>query len=188
MSLLREVPWSAFSVVEDVEYGLRLGEAGHRVRYAGEASVLGEMTAGERASRSQRRRWESGRARIARAFLPRLARRALADRVAADLALDLVVPPLSVLVALTVAGTSVSFALSSFDPAAQAAFLLWSVSALALVAYGVRGWQLSGTGVRGLAGLAFAVPYIAWKLTLPLRGGARATSWVRTTREGEVRS
>ena len=43
MSLLREVPFDAFSVVEDIEYGIHLAEAGHRVRYAGDAYVLGEM-------------------------------------------------------------------------------------------------------------------------------------------------
>jgi cellulose synthase/poly-beta-1,6-N-acetylglucosamine synthase-like glycosyltransferase len=48
--LLREVPHDAFSVVEDVEYGIRLGRAGHRVHYAGDARVFGEMVSSERAS------------------------------------------------------------------------------------------------------------------------------------------
>ena len=34
-TLLRDVPHDAFSIVEDVEYGIRLGLAGHRVEYAG---------------------------------------------------------------------------------------------------------------------------------------------------------
>ena len=55
-SVLAEVPHDAFSVVEDVEYGIRLGLAGHRVHYVGEAQVLGEMPASERATRSQRSR------------------------------------------------------------------------------------------------------------------------------------
>ena len=60
-ALIREVPHDAFCVVEDVEYGIRIGKNGHRVFYAYEAEVLGEMVAGEKASRSQRRRWEGGR-------------------------------------------------------------------------------------------------------------------------------
>ncbi|MBI5548426.1 MAG: glycosyltransferase, partial [Deltaproteobacteria bacterium] len=52
--LLREVPYAAFSLVEDVEYGLRLGEAGQRVWYADEARVYGEMVSTAHASASQR--------------------------------------------------------------------------------------------------------------------------------------
>ena len=59
-SLLRDVPHDAFSIVEDIEYGIRLGLAGHRVEYAGEAQVFGQMVSTESASRSQRRRWEGG--------------------------------------------------------------------------------------------------------------------------------
>ena len=46
-STLRAVPHSAASLVEDVEYGLLLGEAGIRVHHASDAHVLGEMVAGE---------------------------------------------------------------------------------------------------------------------------------------------
>ena len=97
-AVLREVPHEAFSIVEDLEYGIRLGRAGHRVHYAWEAEVLGEMVSGEKASRSQRRRWEGGRWAMTRQFgLPLLARGACASatRVLLDLAMDLLVPPLS---------------------------------------------------------------------------------------------
>src|SRR5439155_1245909 len=70
--LLRRVPHRACSIVEDVEYGVALGLAGHRVHYAAEASVLGEMPASGAAARPQRRRWEAGRAALARRQLPKL--------------------------------------------------------------------------------------------------------------------
>src|SRR5580704_16049965 len=60
-SLLREVPHDAFTIVEDVEYGIRIGLEGHRVYYAGDARVFGQMPATGRASRTQRQRWELGR-------------------------------------------------------------------------------------------------------------------------------
>jgi cellulose synthase/poly-beta-1,6-N-acetylglucosamine synthase-like glycosyltransferase len=81
--VLREVPHEAFSIVEDVEYGIRLGEAGYRVHHAGEAHVYGEMVAGEKASRSQRRRWEGGRLQLAKLHGPRLLRLGLARRSSA---------------------------------------------------------------------------------------------------------
>jgi hypothetical protein len=68
------VPHEAFSIVEDLEYGIRLGQAGERVHYAWEAEALGEMVSGEKASRSQRRRWEGGRMAMMRQYgLPLLA-------------------------------------------------------------------------------------------------------------------
>ncbi len=185
--LLAEVPHDAFSVVEDVEYGIRLGERGYRVHYAGEAHVYGDMVASERASRSQRERWEGGRAQMAKRHAIPLLRRALAERnpMLADLAMDVLVPPLSVLVAATIAGSAASLALAAVTRRPNAAMVMFGASGAFLLAYGVRGWQVSGTGARGLASLAYAPGYMAWKATLPLRrrGKAAESQWVRTERE-----
>jgi hypothetical protein len=78
--VLRRVPHDAFSIVEDVEYGLQIGEAGYRVHHVAEAEVRGDMAEREGASRAQRRRWERGRRALARAYGPRLFREALARR------------------------------------------------------------------------------------------------------------
>ncbi len=185
--VLAEVPHDAFSVVEDVEYGIRLGERGYRVHYAGEAHVYGDMVASERASRSQRERWEGGRAQMAKTHAIPLLRRALAERnpMLADLAMDVLVPPLSVLVAATVVGSAASLALAAVTRRPNVAMVLFGASGAFLLAYGVRGWQVSGTGARGLASLAYAPGYMAWKATLPLRrrGKSDASQWVRTERE-----
>ena len=88
--VMSRVPHDAFSVVEDLEYGIRLGQHGYRVHYAGEAHVYGEMVSSEKASRSQRTRWESGRDQIAKLHALPLLRRAVSERsfMLADLALD----------------------------------------------------------------------------------------------------
>src|SRR6185503_13479445 len=94
--LLEQVPHDAYSIVEDVEYGIKVGEAGHRVHYAAEAHVYGEMVTSAAASSSQRRRWEGGRAALgSRGFsliAEGIARR---SAVLLDLAFDILVPPLS---------------------------------------------------------------------------------------------
>ncbi|MCI0571217.1 MAG: glycosyltransferase family 2 protein [Myxococcaceae bacterium] len=187
---IRQVPHRAFSLVEDVEYGIRLGEAGHRVHYAGEAHVLGEMVSGERASRSQRRRWEEGRREMARRFGLPLLMRALRQRSAllADLAADVLLPPLSQLAAATVTGTGLAVALTLW--VGQPVAVLWAfVGALACLAcYVLRGWAMSGAGARGLLDLAFAPVYVVWKLALRLRReGSPRGVWVRTAREGPQR-
>jgi hypothetical protein len=181
--LLREVPSEAYSLVEDVEYGIRLGLAGHRVRYAAEASVLGDMAAGAGAAAVQRRRWEGGRTRMVREHGWTLLRRAAAegDRVLLDLALDLLVPPLSTLAAAVAAGAAGAGLLAVTGGPAWPA-LPWLAAVLALVGYVARGWWLSGMGARGLAGLAWAPVYVLWKLTLRA-GAAVPDAWIRTPRE-----
>ena len=186
-SILREVPYEAFSLVEDLEYGVRLGQAGHRVWYAGEAAVLSEMVTTEKASRSQRRRWEEGRRRLARAMALRLVIDGLRKRslLLLDLAADLVVPPLSIVCVAALAGFAASAAAwgsgyVGWQPAAA-----WGACILMLVSYVARGVFLSGAGLRGFVDLAGAPAYVAWKLALGLRRKHDEGAWVRTAREGE---
>ncbi len=184
--VLAAVPHEAFSVVEDLEYGVRLGEAGYRVHYAPEAEVWGEMPSTAQGSRPQRRRWEGGRRAMLRAHGAVLLRRGLLERdpVLLDLFMDLAVPPLTQLVALAVAGTAAS-ALASFV-AGHLLLALWLfLSAdLALAFYVVRGARLSGP--RGLRDLAVAPVYVFWKLGLLVgRPNPSKNTWVRTPREGK---
>ena len=184
--LLRRVPHEAFSLVEDLEYGIRVGLAGERVWYAGEAHVYGEMVASAKASQSQRRRWEGGRLEMARRHGLPLLRRAIAERsgLLLDLALDVLVPPLSTVAGATLAGLALAAALA-LSGQAGAGLAAWSLCAVFLAAYVARGWALSGTGLRGLADLACAPVYVLWKLSLSVRRGGRPRDWVRTTREGK---
>jgi hypothetical protein len=108
--------------------------------------------------------------------------------VLADLAMDVLVPPLSILVAATTAGTAVSLAWSVVTLRPNLALVLFGASGVFLFGYVVRGWQVSGTGWRGLASLARAPVYMAWKATLPFRRQRKTqdqSAWVRTSRRGE---
>jgi cellulose synthase/poly-beta-1,6-N-acetylglucosamine synthase-like glycosyltransferase len=186
-ALLARVPYAAFSIVEDVEYGLLLGEAGCRVHHVPEAEVRGDMVAGERGSRSQRRRWEQGRRALAASRGPALLSAAIRrrDPVLLDLALDLLVPPLATLSLITLAGALAALVRVALGgpwwPAAP-----WLGAAACLVVYVLRGWRLSGTGARGLVDLlVFAPVYVLWKIALSIRSvGHRSDGWVRTGREG----
>lgn len=186
-AIIRRVPHEAFSIVEDLEYGIRLGQAGERVHYAWEAEALGEMVSGEKASRSQRRRWEGGRVAMMRQYGPRLLVEGLRkrDRVLVDLAMDLLVPPLSwvVLGVLALLGACVGLSLVTRHVFFTTGLAL--AAALGLVLYVMRGWWVSGMGVRGLFALARAPVYVAWKLWLLVsRPEEKKGEWVRTTREG----
>lgn len=187
LPVLREVPHRAVGLVEDVEHGIALGRAGYRVHFVGDAHVYGEMVAKEEASRSQRRRWEQGRKELARSVAPPLLREAIAtrDRVLFDLALDLLVPPLSTLVLATLFGLALSIAIVALG-ASKLALAPWIAAATLLVLYVARGWQLSGAGVRGLFALAWAPVYVVWKVGLALTERV-SHDWVRTQRQGGSR-
>jgi cellulose synthase/poly-beta-1,6-N-acetylglucosamine synthase-like glycosyltransferase len=188
VDVLREVPHEAFSVVEDLEYGIRLGQAGHRVHYAAEAHVYGEMVSSEKASRSQRQRWEGGRLRMAKEHGPRLLADGLAKRsgLLLDLAMDVLVPPLTYVVAAAFAGSAAALALGFAHPSDRFAAIPWLASLAFVGVYVLRGWSLSGVGARGLLDLAWAPVYMVWKIGLALTGTRRNGAWVRTTREAEA--
>ena len=188
LPLLREVPHDAFSLVEDLEYGVRLGRAGHRVAYAGEAFVLGEMVSQERASRSQRQRWEHGRAQLARTMGWPLLREAFARKsgLLFDLTMDVLVPPLSRIGLFTLAWCAASLVLFASTDAGRWALLEVSFMVLGLSTYVFAGWLHSGTGFKGLLDLALAPAYVAWKLSLKARRVKKPDEWVRTRRERET--
>lgn len=181
--VLRDVPHAAFSIVEDLEYGVRLGLAGHRVHYVHEAEVLGDMPAGGEAAEVQRTRWESGRRRMAREHALPLLRAGLSSRnpILLDLGLDLAVPPLAYLALAAVLGLCVSLGLALGG--GWPAVVPWAASLSAMGVYVARGWWLSATGARGLLALARAPGYLLWKLCLLLLRPRARDGWVRTPRE-----
>lgn len=183
--VLRRVPHEAFSIVEDLEYGIQLAYAGHRIHYVEEARVFGKMPATETASRSQRRRWEGGRRKIARTHAVTLLKRAWHERspLFLDLALDVVVPSLSAIGLAWAVGLAVTGVALGLGAALPLAPWLWGASAVFLAAYVLRGWSLSGLGMRGLLDLMAAPAYVAWKIALwPWRAADRPAEWVRTER------
>jgi len=181
--VLTAVPPKAFSIVEDLEYGLQLGYSGYRVHYVDEAHVYGYMAVTEQASRSQRRRWERGRQALVREHVPALLRAAWQrkDPVLFDLALDLLVPPLGQLAFIAATGAAVCVLARH---AVVIAPWIWGVSLLGFAFYVLRGWALSGVGLHGLLDLLWAPVYVIWKLTLRFQDkGKGPKEWVRTTRE-----
>jgi 1,2-diacylglycerol 3-beta-glucosyltransferase len=188
-TVLRAKPYNAFSIVEDVEYGLELAYAGFRVHYVPEARVLGQMVATEQASRSQRRRWEGGRQALVRKHLRRLVGQAWHERnwMLLDLAIDLIVPPLAQLVAVNAAGVVLCVLAAWLGGRVFLAAWVWGASCGGVLFYVIRGWALSGSGASGVLDLLWAPVYVIWKLTLRFKDRGQPPEdperWVRTTRE-----
>ena len=181
-ALLDKVPYRSFSLTEDVEFGIDLGLAGYRVAYCDECQVNGEMVTSELAARSQRQRWEGGRIGLIREKAPALLRAAAARRslVCLDLALDLLVLPLSY-VLVNVIGIIAIAALNpnGFRPALLAVSL---IDLAALAAYVCRGWMLSGIGIEGIWDLLRVPGFLFWKVFI-IRFQPKPDTWIRTKRE-----
>ncbi len=176
--VLRALPYDATSVVEDLEYHLRLVDADRRVAFADGTTVRAVMPTGDAAATTQRARWEGGRLRMAREHAPALVGRVVRGRLRAlEPLLDLLLPPLALHVVLL----TVLAALPS--PTAR----VLGAGGLAVVGLHVGAALVVGrAGLRDVAALASVPFYVAWKLlrlpaiVLASRGGA---AWVRTGRE-----
>ena len=181
-ALLERIPYRSFSLTEDVEFGVELGLGGYRVAYCDESHVDGEMVTTEQASRSQRQRWEGGRFALIRGKVPALIRAVIARRslVCLDLAIDLLVLPLSYIVVNILA----VIAIGAFNPAGLRSSLLTLglFDLLAIAAYVCRGWMLSGVGIVGIWDLLRVPGFLFWKLVL-VRLQPKPKTWIRTERE-----
>jgi cellulose synthase/poly-beta-1,6-N-acetylglucosamine synthase-like glycosyltransferase len=182
--LLKAVPYAAFSLTEDLQYGIDIGLAGYRVVYADDAHSDADMVSGEQVARKQRQRWESGRFQLVRARTLPLLAAAIRQRsaICLDLALDLLVLPLSYVVLNVIALIVAAAALAAWHKGYYG--WLWSGAAFGSILglYVLRGWQLSGVGAQGLLDLARAPAFLIWKVVLMLKPH-KSAEWVRTDRE-----
>lgn len=186
--LIQKHPHNAFSIVEDVEYGIRIGLSGVRIAFSQDAEVRGEMVSSAQDSVSQRKRWEGGRFLLIKQYLPKLLKSALEQRskMQFDLALDLLVPPLSSIAVLLTIGVLLETTQFIFFGQMHYSVYLWLAALMGFLLYVLRGVQHSGLGVYGFAVLAYAPFYIIWKLLIARPLGSKGTgSWVRTKRENE---
>ena len=183
-ALLAQAPYRYFSLTEDLEYGIALGLAGVRVHYADEAHADGEMVTHAAAAGPQRQRWEHGRFQLVRSQSPALLAAAItrSSALCLDLALDLLVPPLSYVVLNIMVLGAAAGAASWRSPSNAPWLWLAAGCALSVLVYVLRGWRLSGIGMRGLLDLAGAPLFLAWKLVVMLRSSGGG-GWVRTPRE-----
>jgi cellulose synthase/poly-beta-1,6-N-acetylglucosamine synthase-like glycosyltransferase len=187
--LLAAVPHTAFSRTEDLEFGVMLGLQGVRVAFAAETRVFGDMPEHSAAVTSQRERWIGGRSGIARRFVGPLLRAAVRQRslMLADLAIDLMVPALSVATVVAAAGLLGSVAIAVATEAHLLSTLVWWVAFAALV---IHVWHAAGIAdqTQELVMAAGAIPgYALDKTLIALRMLRRSDeTWIRTPRKGEA--
>lgn len=186
--VIRSANLASSEIVEDLKLGLDLTAAGHPPLFCSAARVTSEFPISTEGAASQRRRWEQGHMSMILHMAPSLLRKAVLHRNLnlLVLALDLIVPPLSLLAILVVA---------IFVLAAMLALLGFSstalhVSAAALIAFVLAAaiaWFNAGRGLLPLRSLWSVVPYVLGKLGLYRRifTGSREKKWIRTDRNSD---
>lgn len=186
-------PWPGGSLTEDLDYSLELARRlGLRVGYAHEARVLAQMPTEAAQAGSQRTRWERGRLKMVRERALPLLWEGLRDRnrLLLDMGLDLMVPPLAELGALTLAWFGLVLLGTAIHLLPHPA--VWLVGAsltlAGLLVYILGGLRAAGAPPEAFAALLRAPFYVVWKFALALSGMARrrpgqtVEEWVRTER------
>lgn len=174
---LKAVPYDSQSLVEDLEYHLRLVQAGKKIVFADRTRVRAEMPTGGRGAFTQRARWEGGRLRTALENLPRLLGGVISGKSRLlEPTLELLLLPLAFQITLLGLIALMPFGLSR----------VYALFALALVAFHVVvGILVGGGDWRDFSALLSAPFYVAWKLaTLPktVQSARSVAPWVRTER------
>jgi cellulose synthase/poly-beta-1,6-N-acetylglucosamine synthase-like glycosyltransferase len=184
-AVLRKAPPTEDHLVEDMVMGLQLALLGHPPQLCTSVCVTSALPEQARAASAQRKRWEHGHLAVLLAHAPRLLARGLAGMrfELLALALDLLVPPLSLLVLLLGLGSLLTLAafLLGASPVPFALFVL-NVAAIGIGV--IAGWYTYGRELVRARDLLSIPLYVLWKLPLYFgfftRGKQRV--WERTER------
>ncbi len=184
--LLDEIPYTAYSVVEDIEYGMMLAASGTAVHPCDATWVAGDMPTTASESTSQRLRWELGKSIVKRTYGWPALRRAIVGRdwVQADAALDVVMPPIATIATMLGATTVVTALAGGHLPGARRVVTLGWIGLIGHLIAGIAG---STSSWRAIPALVRAPWFILWKVSLRCSRAWREQSsngptWSRSSR------
>jgi cellulose synthase/poly-beta-1,6-N-acetylglucosamine synthase-like glycosyltransferase len=181
--VIRTADLASGAIVEDLKLGLELARSGKPPLFCPTASVTSEFSSSTEGAKTQRLRWEQGHLAMILA-VPSLIYHALArqNHALLALALDLAVPPLSLLALLTVAVTGLAGFAAAFGCPSTALI----VGAANVSMFGCAfflAWLRCGRDVLPLRSIVSLLSYIAGKLPLYLQIlFRRQKTWIRTDR------
>lgn len=185
------LPWPVFdraslatdNIVEDLKMGLELAEAGHRPLFVEEASVWSYPET-EMNTLVQRGRWEGGFLDSALRAAPQVLRRSIADGDPRGLwaAINLLIPPLALLVALDLLALLLGTLLAWLAAAKTWPALTLLASLLLACALLSLAWASGGRRFVTIGGLLRIPGYILWKLPMYVGFALSGTpkDWIRT--------
>ncbi|MEM6518247.1 MAG: glycosyltransferase family 2 protein [Cyanobacteria bacterium P01_C01_bin.70] len=182
--VLTAVDLASGHIVEDMKLGFDLAIAGYPPLFAPTVQVMGQLPDSSQAATSQRTRWEHGHLKVLQDYVPQLLiqslKQARIDLLA--LALDLAIPPLTLLAmlwGLTLGGT----VLAGIIGLGWLPFSLAALTGGFLLVAIVAAWFRFARQEIPFSGLAALIGYTLWKIPLYLKFLIKPQSdWVRTER------
>ena len=186
-------PWSVIQqaslansrTVDDMQLTLDLSALGYAPVYCPEARVNGRLMEGD-AAKSQRSRWEHGHLEIVLQQVPRLFSEAWRQRRfdLLTLALDLSIPPMSLLAIAWVAFFGLVLALAWAGVPVGAIVGLLAISGFLIGAASLGAWSRFASDSVSLIDLLKAPIYILWKVPIYIAFLIKPkTQWVSTERD-----
>jgi cellulose synthase/poly-beta-1,6-N-acetylglucosamine synthase-like glycosyltransferase len=182
---IRSATLATGHIVEDLQLGIELACAGAPPVFCPQAFVMSDFPHASEGVRTQRARWEHGHLGVILSEGPGLMWRALVRRDVglAALALDLCVPPLTLL-SLAVLTLSLLSGLAYVLARVPGPLYVSSAAAALLLATILVAWVRYGRGIVSLGTLALAPLYVIWKIPMYVRFlVARQLQWVRSKRD-----
>ncbi|MBD2019667.1 glycosyl transferase, partial [Leptolyngbya sp. FACHB-36] len=164
---------------------LDLAIVGHPAAFCASARVTGALPGQNHAAKSQRTRWEHGHLQTLLTQVPRLLKAALQQRRfdLVAIALDLSVPPLSLLAILWLAATAIALLASAIGGSTVPVLLLALEGGLLLVSI-LAAWAKFTRRELPLGTLLSVPLYVLWKIPLYLAFLVKPqTQWIRTDRD-----
>jgi cellulose synthase/poly-beta-1,6-N-acetylglucosamine synthase-like glycosyltransferase len=185
-SLLLDRDLGNSRLAEDTALGIALASAGYPPLFVSEARIHSHFPVSQAGSEQQRQRWEKGHLDNIVDLVPGALTKSLRDKNLglAALAIDMAVPPLSLLVLVTaLCGIIGGIAFGLGAP--PAAFAIPSLSILLLVLGTALAWTAVGRDVLPFRELLRLPLYAIQKLVFYYRiaSGKAASGWIRTDRK-----
>ncbi len=184
-SVIRAVDLANGYIVEDMKLGLDLTIAGHTPVFCPQANVTALLPQQAQATKSQRTRWEHGHLKTLLTYVPVLLKASIAQK-RLDLlisALDMCVPPLSLLVFIWLLLTAVSLVFGVLTALWMPVAFLTTAGLFILIAI-LGAWVKFGRTDLPLQELLTVPFYVIWKIPIYLKFLVQPQNkWIRTERD-----
>ncbi|SHF23372.1 Glycosyltransferase, catalytic subunit of cellulose synthase and poly-beta-1,6-N-acetylglucosamine synthase [Microbulbifer donghaiensis] len=183
--MISSVNLASSNLVEDIEMGINLATISAYPNFCADICVVSQFPKSKGGMQSQRERWEHGHLQIIFSRVPALIVRSIRkfDRRLFAMALDLSVPPISLLVILNFVYTAIGFAAGVFLSQTAPVYLALLSCATLASAISVA-WMLCARDLISPSELSRAALHPATKLALYTRFiTKRQREWVRTARK-----
>lgn len=190
--LLEDNPWEAYSLTEDIEYGIILMLRGYHIDFAPEAKVTAKMPEQAKNAESQRTRWEMGRYPIMRRYSLPLFKGTFSKRSLSylDTLIDLIMPPMVNLLMVITAFMGLNILLTFAGVSFLRPYAIgWTAVFLLSVAHLFIGFRAAKADKHLYSALMHVPRYAAWKFVLYAKAlliRSEEKEWIRTSRESNA--